>query len=273
MTREELRALAALDAFGLLDEYETALYTRSFHHAPVAVQDEIIALQAELVSDETLLPAVTPPSELRAKVLQAVARAVEATDTQLRPLATIGGGNRRMVPPVQPAQRHVMVGPSHYWRAAAFVLIGAIAVMSYFWSEVYRQNNRFTKWALDSETDRLITELGSEIGPTLENFLRDHESTRVTLNSTDAEDLDDYATVWMSQEDDRAIVIISGLQISESEYSLVVRDATGKSETLARFRQERPRATHRITVSALARAENVTWEITNAAGVVMLRSS
>ncbi len=46
MSREELLELAALDALGLLDEYEAALYTRSFHHAPAAVQDEIKDLQA-----------------------------------------------------------------------------------------------------------------------------------------------------------------------------------------------------------------------------------
>ena len=37
MTREELLELSALDALGLLEEYEAALFTRSFHHAPAAV--------------------------------------------------------------------------------------------------------------------------------------------------------------------------------------------------------------------------------------------
>ncbi len=41
MTRKELLELAALDVLGLLDEYEAAYYTRSFHHAPASVQDEI----------------------------------------------------------------------------------------------------------------------------------------------------------------------------------------------------------------------------------------
>ena len=51
MTREELLELAALDAFGLLDDYEAALFTRSFHHAPVAVQDEIRSTEeVELIS-------------------------------------------------------------------------------------------------------------------------------------------------------------------------------------------------------------------------------
>ncbi len=51
MTRQELLELAALDALGLLDRYEAALYTRSFHHASAPVQDEIVRLQAEIASD------------------------------------------------------------------------------------------------------------------------------------------------------------------------------------------------------------------------------
>ena len=36
MTTTELLELAALDALGLLDEYESAFYSRSFHHARAA---------------------------------------------------------------------------------------------------------------------------------------------------------------------------------------------------------------------------------------------
>ena len=60
LSREELLELAALDAFGLLDEYEAAIFSRSFHHAPAAVQDEVRQLQAEIAADPSLLPAVDP---------------------------------------------------------------------------------------------------------------------------------------------------------------------------------------------------------------------
>ena len=62
MTRKELLELAALDVLGLLDEYEAAYYTRSFHHAPATVQDEIKRIQAEVASDESLLPGEEPES-------------------------------------------------------------------------------------------------------------------------------------------------------------------------------------------------------------------
>ena len=47
MTHEELLELAALDALGLLDEYESALFTRSYHHAAVAVGPEAAAALLE----------------------------------------------------------------------------------------------------------------------------------------------------------------------------------------------------------------------------------
>ena len=75
MTRQELLELAALDALGLLDRYEAALYTRSFHYASAPVQDEIVRLQAEIVSDESLLPEEEPDDSLRERVLRKVAEA------------------------------------------------------------------------------------------------------------------------------------------------------------------------------------------------------
>ena len=55
MTPQELLELAALDAFGLLDEHESRLYSESFHDAPAVVQDQIVRLQADLAADEALL--------------------------------------------------------------------------------------------------------------------------------------------------------------------------------------------------------------------------
>ena len=90
MAREELIESAALDAFGLLEDYEAALFTRSFHHAPAAVQSEIISMQAEITSDERLLPGVNPDPKLRERMLDAVEKAIEKETAELEPLAIIG---------------------------------------------------------------------------------------------------------------------------------------------------------------------------------------
>ena len=72
LTREDLLELAALDALDLLDEFDSAHYTRSFHDAPARVQDEIKQRQAELAADTTLLPEEGPTPSLRPRVLDAV---------------------------------------------------------------------------------------------------------------------------------------------------------------------------------------------------------
>src|SRR5688572_4394484 len=115
MSREELLESAALDAYGLLDEYEEALFTRSLHHATAAVQSEILELQAKLVSDPTFMSPEKPDPMLRDRVLNAVSSAIEHETAELEPLATIGR------PRLTAADLDARVDrtPSFYWRAAA----------------------------------------------------------------------------------------------------------------------------------------------------------
>ena len=144
MTIKELLELAALDAFGLLDEYEGALYTESFHHAPATVQDDIKRLQAQIASDESLLPIDEPDPALRDRVLAAVAKAIEADSSKLAPLATIGRP-RRTAP--ETAQR-VLSASGQFWRAASFVLAGTLLATAYLWSDSYRASQQIATLAL-----------------------------------------------------------------------------------------------------------------------------
>ena len=124
MTPRQLLELASLDALGLLDDVESAMYTRSFHDAPATVQDEVLRLQGEIANDHLLLPGEEPDPELRERVLKAVADAL-ARDDSLAPLARIGrqrehdrDGGRRM-------GRMNLGGSGQLWRAASFALAGA----------------------------------------------------------------------------------------------------------------------------------------------------
>lgn len=92
MTREELLELAPLDALGHLDDFEAALFDRSFHHAPASVQAEIIALQADVAAEIARVVPEQPRALLKSKVLLRVAEEVEETAEQLKPLAQIGIG-------------------------------------------------------------------------------------------------------------------------------------------------------------------------------------
>jgi hypothetical protein len=156
MTRDELLELAALDAFGLLDDYESALFTRSFHHAAAAVQDEVKQIQAAFASEQALLPDVEPSPELREKVLAAVAQAIEAESVELAPLATIG---RTVQTRAERQPRMALNMSGQFWRAAAFILTGALAVVSYFALQMQERNDAFTAYMTESIAQEDLEEL------------------------------------------------------------------------------------------------------------------
>lgn len=120
----ELIELAVLDAHGLLDPIESELFNRSFHNAPASVQDEIIRLQLRLATDESLLPSDLPPSTLKGKVIDAVAKAADNEAKRLAPLALIGarvGATRG---------NYNTTGSIVMWRAAAMILFGVTVVLA-----------------------------------------------------------------------------------------------------------------------------------------------
>lgn len=90
MNREQLLELAPLDAFGLLDEVEAALFHRAFHEAPVSVQSEVVALQAELAAADHFLAFEDPRPILRRKVLLRLEEVIDESTEGLRPIAQIG---------------------------------------------------------------------------------------------------------------------------------------------------------------------------------------
>lgn len=162
MTREELLEIAPLDALGLLDEVEAAMFHRAFHQAPAAVQAEIIEVQAAFAAAEHFLAGEDPRPTLRKKVLISLEEAFEESAESLRPIAQIGS-RAAVAPPAtrggdpeaefrDPAQlaafRALMeefaernaraaARTTPFWRAAAFVLGTALVVSLY----MLRQTN------------------------------------------------------------------------------------------------------------------------------------
>jgi len=152
MTREELLELAPLDAFGLLDEVEAALFHRAFHQAPAAVQAEVIALQAELAEAEHFLADEEPRPILRRKVFLRLEELIDESAEGLRPIAQIGSRGSdveadpatlategRHDPESLAAFRALMeefadrnaraaARTTPFWRAAAIVLATALVV-------------------------------------------------------------------------------------------------------------------------------------------------
>lgn len=196
MTREELLEQAALDAFGLLDEFDTAEFNRQFEDAQPTVQEEIRRLQADLVTDPALIRLdVEPPASLRNRVLAAVAAAIEREEAQLAPIATIGrprGGEFAE----STSARARWATPGLFWRAAAFVLAAGTILMAYAWSDAVRRNSRIAELALGNGAESELREL---IGPSFSDFVRHANSPAVVLKPVDA-NFPGTATMFVKNE-------------------------------------------------------------------------
>lgn len=264
MTREELLEYAALDAFGLLDEYEASLYTRSFHNAPAAVQDQILLLQAQLVSDDSLLPSVHPDPTLRSRVLQAVAVAIEQETAQLEPLATIGRSrvNSDVIAKIESS------AASHYWRAAAFALCAGLLVVSYFLIQLSAQQSRIAELALSQNTEVRLSELEKLIGPTFMDHLFDVNSKPVHFPSTAADG--PHAVLYMIEGGENAFLVLKNLAPTTQPYRLSVKDANGQVEDVKWFESSGKLSGVSIALANIkTKLTNVTWEISGPTGVVL----
>lgn len=264
MTRDELLENAGLDAFGLLDEYETALYTRSFHHAHVAVQDEILRVQAELVSDESLLSAQIPDPTLRQRVLDSVTRAIESETSQLAPLATIGRSRAD-----HEQERAVVAGRVYgagvYWRAACFALCAALIVVLYNLTETSNTNNQISAAFLNDLTDVQIDTL---IGPSFKDFMFDKSSERIVLSPLNPS-TKCSGVVFVREGANDAFLVVEGLP-ANTEFRVSLKDAKG-TQTIHNFVSNGRLYGAQIN-SIAANLKNVTWLVTDTAGNPLLAS-
>jgi len=121
MPPSELAELAVLDAFGLLEPPDQFRFEQAFLATTPDVQAEIRRIQADIATDEALLPMVDPPAELRARVLERIAAAMALSSINTlepdqmafqtpAPLARIGKGG--------------ILSSVWTWRMAALVLFG-----------------------------------------------------------------------------------------------------------------------------------------------------
>jgi hypothetical protein len=265
MTGRELLELAALDALGLLDEFEAAIYTRSYHDAPAAVQDEIKRLQAEVAADTTLFPGEEPDASLRERVLRAVAEAIEREESRLAPLATIG---RRRMSDLRRDSRFAIWASGHFWRAACFVLAGVAVVFALFWVQAASYVNALSEIAYIGHTEEVLEEL---IGPTVKDFLFDPETAYIVLEPSQGGS-EAKGLVCLNELTGDAFLVTDGLaQKGSGAYTLTLNEGGGPKE-LHSFGstggvQGFALGTLRVTALATAR-----WEVLDAAGAVILSS-
>lgn len=260
MTRKELLELAALDALGLLDDYEAVAYTRSFEDAPATVQDEIRRLQSELASDESLLPADEPDGELRERVLAFVNEAIER---EAAPLATIGPRGRRG----SEASGRSLTG--QFWRAASFVLAAAGLALVYLFTQAYQSSNELTKAALYDDAVKLEVLLE----PSSKDFLLDN-SHKIPMTAV-TRGMNYRASLLVNEDSGAALLLIDKLPPTDGDgYVVQVVSEDGRLTQLQTFRSLGRFGGVRLNVSTEVLASAATWQIADlATGAVLLRSA
>lgn len=254
MTREELLELAVLDAYGLLEEYEAALFTRSFHHAPAAVQAEIRDLQAAFAADPALLPPVEPDPSLRQRVLEHLHRSIEVESAELAPLAMIGAPRQRGAG----AMRARLSLSGQFWRAAALVLAGTVLVVVYFWSDAVEKAREIAALALRNAVHQ---ELRDRLGPFASEYLS-ARTTDVVLTTADDEAI--IARLWIREAQSDLLLYVDGLPADTDvtwTLSYLDEDGTPRQVDSQRTDDEQWFAQSNVEIVSAALAKGVRWQL------------
>lgn len=144
----DLRAEAALDAMGMLDEVDAAAFERAFRDATPAMQAELRELQAAMSTDPSFLASDEElPAGLKARTMARVMTAIDRQEADFAPIAHIGRtaalahrrrarsgadvGDAVEVAGLR-ADLDAFVRSSHRWRAAAIALTAALVVALVF---------------------------------------------------------------------------------------------------------------------------------------------
>ncbi len=261
MSREELLEMAPLDAFGLLDDFEAALFNRSFHHAPASVQAEIRSLQADLAESAAFVSPEEPRGLLRQKVLIRVAEEVEDAAEALKPLATIGsqqplvgsGASNAIAvrissaPPSQNETMRELVAEirsrssggvrdrtTPYWRAAAFFLAAGLVASLYFLTSTMRTAERIAQLA----QQQVLREQLRQLVPNLNDFVYRNSHIR-SLTSADSA-VNGAATLYVDRDNHRALIIALGLSDSKGPFTLRAVDDLNNATVIKTFPSSDP---------------------------------
>ena len=270
MTPRQLLELASLDALGLLDDVESALYTRSFHDAPATVQDEVLRLQGEIANDHLLLPGEEPDPDLRERVLKAVADAL-ARDDSLAPLARIGRPRRERGRDGDGRMGRISLGGSgQLWRAASFALAGVSLIMAYFLAIGRQASGELYDAAIWGNTAALEVLLT----PPAKEFLLD-DSRKVSLDPRDVDAKYD-ATLYVNIEAGRVLILVSNLPARDGKGYQLQAIAEGSTEPTVLKLFHSPAGFGGVQIDNLPAkllAAVVKWQIASIDGMVLLTSS
>ncbi len=219
MTHRELLENALLDVLSMLDDDERAAFNEAFEVAPPHLQAQVRREQTRFAKMESLLPDVSPPASLRARVIEAVRVAIAG-----RQIIEAESALRLHDPDAisrLPAMAHRRKVAA-VWRAAAFGCAAAAIVLG-----VYTARLQGLLGDIRSQEDMLVSEMREKFGPEyLSAALIDNATQRITLTGSGAAvQSDAKAAVWYNPDWRTAKLFGINLPVtSESKYKLVIVD-------------------------------------------------
>jgi anti-sigma-K factor RskA len=208
MNLQQMIESAILDAMGLLDDSEREQFERAFRTASPVIQAQIRREQTRLSQIEALLPDVTPPASLRAAVVDAVRRQIEAGQT---------ASGQFVAPELLRSNR---VSP--WWRTGTLAMAAASVVLGF-------ATIRFASSAQDlssrMKNDDLIAQVTGKIGAAyVRDVLFDQGTKRVVL-SPNSSGFKGQASLFVSPSWEEARFFYNGLKTSNGRvYKLAIVD-------------------------------------------------
>jgi hypothetical protein len=285
----DLRALAVLDALGMLDDVDAAQFDRAFRDAPAAMQSELRAVQAAAVTDPTFLSTEEPSADLKLQTLTRVMTAVEQQESQFAPIALIGrmasrGGRRtaRSVETKDLVEQAMELAAlrkdverfsisSYYWRAASIALTAALTVALVFQLLNSGFALKVSQYALGAAAPQQIFDSLKHPGSMarFENatFLRGLRNTSTTATS-------DFGTVTLAVDAASGKVMAVAVGVKPGTYVLRHRSETNFVTEVGSFAALRGiwGAEFAVAVNDAALLRTGTIELVNIDGVVVMSS-
>ena len=246
----DLRALAVLDALGLLDDVDAAQFDRAFRDSPAALQAELRVIQAAAVVDPAFLATEEPSPELKLQTLTRVMTAVEQQESQFAPIALIGrmasrGGRRvaRSVDTTDLVEKAMELAilrkdverftvSSYYWRAASIALTAALTVALVFQLLNSGFALKVSEYALGKASPNQIFESLDHPGA-LARFER--ASFLRGLSSKDVTPTTESGTLTLAVDTNDGIVMGIAIGVKTGKYTLRHRSDLNVITDIAQF--------------------------------------
>lgn len=126
MPSHELAELAILDAYGMLPDADLLRFEQAFLATSPEAQAELRRIQADIATDERLLPACEPSAELRTKVIRRIRAAMDLSQA-----SELDADIARFQHPAMQAARQNpnFLSSVWTWRMAALLLLGVVLTL------------------------------------------------------------------------------------------------------------------------------------------------